>query len=98
MRPDNNTRKLLKKLSKESENIPIGPERADLAFLALVLQTCANSHKRTCAELGNAKAALMNATHDDPTVLELIERIICMPLGQDLYAAAGQLYNAAVKG
>lgn len=97
MRPDNNTRKLLKKLSK-AEDIQIGPERADLAFLALVLQTCANAHKRTCAELGNVKAALMNAQHDDPSVMALIERIICMPLGQDLYAAAGQLYNAAVKG
>lgn len=103
-RPTNNTRKLLNHLAKESdapmrmEDIPIGPERTDLAFLALVLQTCARSHIRTCSELGNVKAALINTHHDDPAVTALIERIIKTPLSADLFDAAEELFYAAMKG
>lgn len=101
-KPNTNTGRLLKQLAKSEpirpEDIPIGPERTDLAFLALILQTCARSHQRTCSELGNVKAALINTKHDDPAVTALIDRIIKTPLSTELSAAAQELFNAAVKG
>lgn len=101
-KPNTNTGRLLNHLAKSEpirmDDIPIGPERTDLAFLALILQTCARTHQRTCSELGNVKAALMHTQHDDPAVTALIERIIKTPLSTELSAAAEELFNAAVKG
>ena len=80
------------------EDIPIGPERTDLAFFAVILRSCGRMHMRTCTEVGNVKAALMNTQHDDPAVMALIEHIITLPLGKQLYAAAEKLYTAATEG
>jgi len=103
-KPTNNTRKLLNHLAKESdapmrmEDIPIGPERTDLAFLALNIQSLSLMHKANCDALGEAKAALMNAQHDDPVVMDIIQRIMVTPLGYKLHEFADQLFIMTTKG
>ncbi len=80
------------------EDIPIGPERTDLAFLALNIQSLSMSHKHNCEALGHTKSALLNAQNDDPAVMDIIQRIILTPPGHRLHELADQLFYATTKG